>query len=333
MKKIKLILTLTLLFLVLGCGSAMAADWTIEVNGQPIDAEVKIIEGRSLIPLRAVGEALGLEVTYYQSTKEIWLDYVEQTEGVAYVTLDWDRQSNIYLYNADITAYDENAKYALDVNDFKMYVQPVNIDGRVYVPVRLICDSFGAPVKVTGNTISIGKIFTDTEYSVKKINKLIYSENNTLYIPNEANGSTSNDGKTPSNDDKANYKTISDTAVSFLVDDYNEIVIFTDGMYSAGKELSIEQVDEIYDKSIKAVKRTLKDPVTATFNNSISTTTCAIITDAVDYPESVYTGITGECTMLGKVRATNSYGAFITSMYYVVYDKNWNILDTYVSSR
>ena len=162
---------------------------------------------------------------------------------------------------------------------------------------------------------------------------MIYSENNTLYIPNEANGSTSNDGKTPSNDDKANYKTISDTAVSFLVDDYNEIVIFTDGMYSAGKELSIEQVDEIYDKSIKAVKRTLKDPVTATFNNSISTTTCAIITDAVDYPESVYTGITGECTMLGKVRATNSYGAFITSMYYVVYDKNWNILDTYVSSR
>ena len=49
MKKIKSIFALTLLFLVLGCSSAMAADWTIDVNGQPIDAEVKIIEGRSII--------------------------------------------------------------------------------------------------------------------------------------------------------------------------------------------------------------------------------------------------------------------------------------------
>ena len=73
MKKIKSILALTLLFLVLGCGSAMAADWTIEVNGQPIDAEVKIIEGRSLIPLRAVGEALGLEVKWNGDNQAVYL--------------------------------------------------------------------------------------------------------------------------------------------------------------------------------------------------------------------------------------------------------------------
>lgn len=324
MKKIKSIFALTLLFLVLGCSSAMAADWTIEVNGQPIDAEVKIIEGRSLIPLRAVGEALGLEVIYYDATKMISLDAENYISGAANVWINFEENS----YDALVSGFkSENTEhFRLDVEDFKMYVQPVNIDGRVYVPVRLICDSFGAPVKVTGNTISIGEIFTDSEYSVKKISKLIYSENSTLYIPDKANG-------TATSNNKSDNKIVDDKMVYFYVEDYNEIVVFTGGMYNIGKQLSVEQVDKIYDESIKAVRRTLKDPVTATFNNSISTTTSAFITDEVDYPESVYTGITGECTMLGKVRATNSYGAYITSMYYVVYDKNWNILDTYVSSR
>ena len=337
MKKIKSIFALTLLFLVLGCSSAMAADWTIDVNGQPIDAEVKIIEGRSLIPLRAVGESLGLEVVYYESTKTINLEAHDYISGTASIWIDWKRND----YQAIIGGYksDNTEQFELRVNDFKMYVQPVNIDGRVYVPVRLICDSFGAPVKVTGNTISIGKIFTDSEYSVKKISKLIYSENAMLYIPEEAKKTTTNTGtvgitstndNTEATDTKAEYKKINSTNVLFWVDDYSDVVSFTDGMYDEGKALSVEKVEEIYDKSIKAVKRKLKDPTTATFNIHTSTDNYAMITDALDSPSAVYDGITGNCIMIGKVRAANSYGTFSVRTYDVVYDENWNVLAAHV---
>jgi len=72
-EKIKAVLALTLLFLVLGCSSAIAAEWTIEVNNKSVDAEVKIIEGRSLIPLRAVGEALGLDVAWDGEKQAVYL--------------------------------------------------------------------------------------------------------------------------------------------------------------------------------------------------------------------------------------------------------------------
>ena len=189
MKKIKLVVILTLLFLTLGCGTALANDWTIEVNGKQIEGEVKIIDGRSLIPLRAVGEALGLEVTYYDSTRVIGLE-APSYKYTAVVWIDYDDND----YEAIILGLESDGteRFNLDVNGYKMHVQPVNIDGRVYVPVRLICSSFGAPIEVTGTRISIGSIFTDTEYSVKNISDLIYSENAVLYIPEKATQTVTN---------------------------------------------------------------------------------------------------------------------------------------------
>ncbi len=195
MEKLKKIILLASLICILSCSSAVAADWSIEVDGQKLNTEVKVIDGRSLIPLRTVGEALGLEVKYYESTKVITLKDPDYINLNAYITLNYEKNT----YSAIVSGYDSYEKYHLNVNDFQMYVQPVNIDGRVYVPVRLICDSFGAPVKVSNNTISIGKCFTDSENSAKKINKLVYSENAVLYVPDTTEENTTNEYRNVTN--------------------------------------------------------------------------------------------------------------------------------------
>ena len=160
MKKIKSILALTLLFLALGCGSAMASDWTIEVNGQPIDAEVKIIEGRSLIPLRAVGEALGLEVAWDGEKQSVYLICTVNNIENAVVLHVPTATADIGIQGNSKSTENNVNKYLYHEEGFKLEVPPSNIDGRVYVPVRFVCNLFGSPLHVDGNNIKIGDIFT-----------------------------------------------------------------------------------------------------------------------------------------------------------------------------
>lgn len=179
MQKLKHILVLTGLFFIFSCGSAMAADWTVEIDGQPIDAEVKIVDGRSLVPLRTIGEALGLAVEWHSDTQEIVLDasaLLSHKEKNDTVTLNCQNGT----YKAFIENKEKYRMYTAVLNAkngaLKMLVLPVNIDGRIYVPVRLICDSFGAPVAVENNTITIGQCFTDEEVSIDKVLRLVYSD-------------------------------------------------------------------------------------------------------------------------------------------------------------
>lgn len=227
MNKLKGILLITLLFCIFSCNSAMASDWKIEVNGEPIDAEVKIIDGRSLIPLRTVSEAMGLDVEYHADGNWVNISAGEIARGGRIIfhdtdgsTVDktwyYDRiaiflgsgQYQAKICNESIDAqatsahrgyftisgrvisdysqdaskksakYDEKYKvYTSSIDNLPYYAQvkPVNLNGTVYVPVRLICDSFGAPVTVENNTISIGSCFTAEDKSIDKILKLVYA--------------------------------------------------------------------------------------------------------------------------------------------------------------
>ena len=187
MKKLKLVMITALLACMAVCTPAFANDWSIEVNGQKLNEEVKIIDGRSLIPLRAVGEALGLEVKWYSQTQVI--EIKEPGDMVAFSFIDIPKNT----FEAVVKPSHENKRFDLTLtgSEWHMHVKPANINGRVYVPVRLVASTFGAPVSVNNNVISVGKKFTDTGYSVKNISNLIYSENNVLAIPEEANQTTS----------------------------------------------------------------------------------------------------------------------------------------------
>lgn len=180
MLKFKQILLLTGLLFSFNCGTALANDWVVEINGLPIDAEVKIVDNRSLVPLRTIGESLGLEVDWNENTQEIVLD--------ASALLSHEKQKDTVKLNCQSNVYDafidsSNSKYKIDtavINEengvLKMFVSPINLNGRIYVPVRLVCDSFGVPVTVKNNVISIGSCFTADNITANKVSTLVYSQ-------------------------------------------------------------------------------------------------------------------------------------------------------------
>jgi len=161
MKKIKAVLALTLLFLVLGCSSAIAAEWTIEVNNKSVDAEVKIIEGRSLIPLRAVGEALGLDVAWDGEKQAVYLVCTLNNIDNVVVLYVPTATADIGIQGDSESTENNVNKYLYHEKGFEFEVPPSNIDGRVYVPVRFVCNLFGAPLQVDGNNIKIGDILVN----------------------------------------------------------------------------------------------------------------------------------------------------------------------------
>ena len=330
MKKIKLLLILTLLFFACTCGTALANDWTIEVNGTPIDAEVKIVEGRSLIPLRAVGEALGLEVNYSDISKYITLKDPNYIDSFASVWLKYNKELDKYTYTAVISGRESREKYKINIENFDMYVQPININGRMYVPVRLVASSFGAPVSVNGTTISIGNIFTDTSYSLNNIKNLIYSENSTLAIPE---GSKTNETGNSSSVDYSKSKTVYDDGVMFRIMQgqyQGNYIVFLDDVLSEGKAFMTIEVEEIYAEAIGKIKERLKDPVSAKFDTQISSDyATAFMASASSKYGSVF-DYEGAYVLVGTVRAANSYGAYNISSYAVQFDENWNVIGLFL---
>ena len=107
---------------------AFAADITVTLNGEAIDfadQAPEIVEGRTLVPLRAIFEALGASVEWDQATKTV-------TSSMDDVT--------IKLTIGDNTLYRNGEGVTLDVA-----AQILN--GRTMVPARAIAEAYGVDVQ------------------------------------------------------------------------------------------------------------------------------------------------------------------------------------------
>lgn len=103
----------------------------IRVNNTKLESDVDpvLTEGRVIVPLRVISEALGLTVSY--------------DEGLSAVTISGEDGVKVKLYSNEKVAYINGEKYALDV--------PATIkDGRFLVPVRFISEAFKARVSWNG---------------------------------------------------------------------------------------------------------------------------------------------------------------------------------------
>ncbi|MBO4950166.1 MAG: peptidylprolyl isomerase [Clostridia bacterium] len=115
-----------------------ASPVTVTLNGEKIDCasygqEAEIVEGRTLVPLRAIFEALGASVEWNGETKTV-TSVLDETE--------------IKLTIGEKALYKNGETVELDVPAMIM-------NGRTMVPVRAISESFGVKVEWDGETRTV----------------------------------------------------------------------------------------------------------------------------------------------------------------------------------
>lgn len=157
MKK-KLAIGLTTATLLAACTGAAFAAPSVTVNGQALqlDQPPLLVESRTMVPMRAIFEALGCDVTW---------DAAAQTV-LAQKELDY-----ISLRIGDKTLYASDGNVQLDV--------PAQIiNGRTLVPLRAVSEALDAKVSwdaATETVTIIGAAQGDYKYETKK---LAQSKNN-----------------------------------------------------------------------------------------------------------------------------------------------------------
>ena len=150
---VKRTLTLLLLLtLVFGFSliAATSPGISVFIDGQRLQTDVDpiIIQGRTMVPMRAIFEALGAAVLWDGDTQKI----TGTREGTTVV---------LYL---------DNPNASINGRSEQLDVPPTLVNGRTLVPTRFIAESLGADVTWDGNTrtviISTGKAVNSNSPSV-----------------------------------------------------------------------------------------------------------------------------------------------------------------------
>lgn len=108
------------------------ADINLTVDGKPLTLDVPptIVEGRTLVPVRAIVDSLGAETTWNNETKEITV-----TKGETIIKLQLN----------NTTAYINDVATTLDV-------AATSIDGRTLVPARFLAEAMNVGVNWDSST-------------------------------------------------------------------------------------------------------------------------------------------------------------------------------------
>lgn len=125
-KNISLVLILILLFSV-GVSAYANTGINVILDGDFIDFEVgpQIIDGRTMVPIRAMFEKMGAAVIWSAETNSA---ICKKGDTVVCMTLN---DKNMYINNQKIV----------------MDASPVVVDGRILAPARYVAEAFGADVQ------------------------------------------------------------------------------------------------------------------------------------------------------------------------------------------
>lgn len=150
MKK-RLAVGLTTAALLATCTGAAFAAPSVTVNGQALnmDQPPVIVESRTMVPMRAIFEALGCDVTWEAESQTVFaqkdLDYITLTIG------------DKLMYN--------------DGNALQLDVPAQIINGRTMVPLRAVSEALDAKVNwdaATETVTVVGQPQGDYKYEIKK---------------------------------------------------------------------------------------------------------------------------------------------------------------------
>ena len=135
----KIISIIITLCISLSCTTVLAKDVTVNLNGQKIEFDVNpfIEDGRTLVPMRAIFEAVGATVTWDNETRVAIALY--EIDGV---------QNHIALQIDNTVAHVNETKTELDV--------PARIVGdRTFVPLRFVSETIGKTVTWNQDTYTV----------------------------------------------------------------------------------------------------------------------------------------------------------------------------------
>lgn len=149
------------IIMTLFAATAFADGITITVNGNKVesDAPALIIEDRTLVPLRAVSNALNCAVGWDGNTKGVIVYSRDRQTSKEQLALCWIDKDHAFKISQSALS-----------GSYKMDVPPMLIDDRTYVPIRAISELLGAQVDWDGDTQTViinaslpDNIVTDTE--------------------------------------------------------------------------------------------------------------------------------------------------------------------------
>jgi len=118
---------------------------SVTLNGNRIQMDTPpfVQDGRTLVPLRAIADALGIDV-----------EWEGRLQRISY---DIDIGSDILIYDlyigepfADVTSIAHNT-----ITEIRLDTPPIIVNGRTFVPVRFIAESLGVEVGWDGNTRTV----------------------------------------------------------------------------------------------------------------------------------------------------------------------------------
>lgn len=149
MKKIllPLSLTFTLLF---AASPAFAIDVIVNNQKLVLEQESVIENGRTLVPMRPIFEALGSQVKYNDETRTI-VSFNKPEDKIILLAIDWPKiaiapyEASVYrVIRGEITSGDLGAEMTQLAQPID--VAPKIINGRTMVPVRVISETLNAKV-------------------------------------------------------------------------------------------------------------------------------------------------------------------------------------------
>lgn len=141
-KLIALLLTTASLFTF--SAACFAANPSVYLNGEKMtfDAEPFIDNGRTLVPMRAIFEAVNAAVQWDEETRTV-IGVKQEGDETSFVTLQIDSP----------TAFINSAPTTLEV-------PPVIVNDRTFVPLRFVVESLGEKVEWDGDAYAV-RITTD----------------------------------------------------------------------------------------------------------------------------------------------------------------------------
>lgn len=126
----------------------------VVVNGQSVQFDVppQIINNRTMIPLRAVAEAFGAEVEWYQDSKSIRIRGKYPKSDYLHYWMNLQIGSDSLSYAQFNSDYTERLSDGMNIT---LDSPPIIVDSRTLVPIRAIAETLWMNVEWDGSTRTV----------------------------------------------------------------------------------------------------------------------------------------------------------------------------------